>query len=260
MANNDCGTGSNVGFAGFCSASKELKDDSKKKKPTLEVSNGQQNEQQQTTDEKDWAKIALATYARITGENTSTSQDRSGFGIDDAVSLGVGFTPAGVAADIYTALTGKDFFTNDDVTGLWRWAGLIPFASEARKLGNAADAAQESITAIRKVKSVVNSFDDVSDYIRKNGVLPDNFITKKDARALGWDPKKGNLQDIAPGKSIGGDIFHNSEGGLPSSNGRVWREADINYSSGYRGNDRLLYSSDGLMYKTTNHYKTFTQL
>ncbi|WJG07963.1 ribonuclease domain-containing protein [Aliiglaciecola sp. LCG003] len=139
-------------------------------------------------------------------------------------------------------------------------AGLIPFASEARKLGKVADVAKEGITAIRKGKGALNSFDGASDYIRKNGALPDNFITKKDALALGWNPKKGNLHDIAPGKSIGGDVFHNRQGGLPSSGGRTWKEADINYSGGHRGSDRMLYSSDGLIYKTTDHYKSFTQL
>jgi len=54
------------------------------------------------------------------------------------------------------------------------------------------------------------------------------------------------------------DVFKNKEGLLPGAKGRTWREADINYTTGYRGNDRILYSSDGLMYKTTNHYKTFT--
>lgn len=77
---------------------------------------------------------------------------------------------------------------------------------------------------------------------------------------MGWNPKQGNLADVAPGKSLGGDIFKNREGLLPRSPGRVWREADINYTSGYRGNDRLLYSNDGLIYKTTDHYTWFTRI
>lgn len=107
---------------------------------------------------------------------------------------------------------------------------------------------------------LLNQFDDVSSYVVKNGKLPDNFITKAEAEALGWNPKLGNLDDVAPGKSIGGDIFKNKEGLLPKADGRVWYEADINFTSGYRGSDRLLYSSDGLLYKTTDHYKTFTQI
>jgi len=106
----------------------------------------------------------------------------------------------------------------------------------------------------------LNSFDDVADYIKKNGKLPDNFITKDQAKALGWDPKKGNLADVAPGKSIGGDIFKNKGTPLPDAPGRVWYEADINYSGGFRGTDRIIYSNDGLIYKTSDHYKTFTQI
>jgi hypothetical protein len=90
--------------------------------------------------------------------------------------------------------------------------------------------------------------------------LPNNFITKDQAKALGWDPKKGNLHEVAPGKSIGGDIFKNKGNPLPDAPNRVWYESDINYSSGYRGNEKLIYSNDGLIYKTTDHYKTFTPI
>ncbi|KYD01993.1 hypothetical protein B4144_2476 [Bacillus atrophaeus] len=69
-----------------------------------------------------------------------------------------------------------------------------------------------------------------------------------------------NLSKAAPGKSIGGDIYKNREKRLPEAKNTVWREADINYTTGYRGNDRLLYSNDGLIYKTTDHYKTFVKI
>ena len=98
----------------------------------------------------------------------------------------------------------------------------------------------------------------VKDFIIREGKLPDHYITKQQAFDLGWVPNQGNLQDIAPGKWIGGDIFHNSEGKLPTKPGRVWREADINYKGGLRGAERLLYSNDGLFYKTVDHYQTFT--
>lgn len=60
--------------------------------------------------------------------------------------------------------------------------------------------------------------------------------------------------------SIGGDIFKNKGNPLPTSNGRIWYEADMNYTSGFRGSDRLLYSNDGLIYKSIDHYKTFTKI
>ena len=80
--------------------------------------------------------------------------------------------------------------------------------------------------------------------------MPDSYITKKEARNLGWDPKLGNLGDIAPGKSIGGDVFKNRENKLPAKDGRVWFEADINYSGEFRNQDRVIYSNDGLVYVT----------
>lgn len=81
-------------------------------------------------------------------------------------------------------------------------------------------------------------------------------ITKSEATALGWNPRAGNLAEVAPGKSIGGDIFGNRQSLLPDSPGRIWFEADINYTSGLRQSDRLL-SNDGLIFKTTDHYQTF---
>ena len=109
-------------------------------------------------------------------------------------------------------------------------------------------------------KGVTTSFDDVFAYILKNGELPSNYITKAEAKALGWNPKLGNLAEVAPGKSIGGDVFYNLEGLLPKAEGRIWFEADINYLGGFRGKERLLFSNDGLFYKTVDHYKTFIQL
>lgn len=65
----------------------------------------------------------------------------------------------------------------------------------------------------------MTSFHEVADYIKKFNHLPDNFITKSDAKKLGWDPARGNLWVVAPGKSIGGDVFHNREKTLPGKGG-----------------------------------------
>jgi len=109
-------------------------------------------------------------------------------------------------------------------------------------------------------KVPLTSFHEVADYIKKHNRLPDNFITKKDAGTLGWNPSKGNLWAVAPGKSIGGDVFRNREKKLPVKRGRIWYEADIDYQGGKRGKDRILFSSDGLIYKTEDHYRTFTRM
>lgn len=102
--------------------------------------------------------------------------------------------------------------------------------------------------------------EDVAEYIHTFGTLPKNFITKAEAKELGWDNKKGNLWDVAEGKSIGGDYFGNYEGLLPKAKGRKYTECDVNYEGGYRGSERIIFSNDGLIYYTNDHYQTFTQL
>lgn len=100
----------------------------------------------------------------------------------------------------------------------------------------------------------------VAEYIHKYGHLPDNFITKREAQDLGWESSKGNLNKVAPGMSIGGDKFGNYEGQLPKAKGRKYYECDIDYKSGRRGAKRIIYSSDGLIFYTDDHYNSFTQL
>ena len=96
-------------------------------------------------------------------------------------------------------------------------------------------------------------------YVKKRGHLPKYYITKKDARQQGWDQSKGNLCEVLPGRAIGGDIFTNREGSLPEKPGRKWYEADLNYNCTHRNADRLLFSDDGLLFVTKDHYKTFVQ-
>ena len=116
-----------------------------------------------------------------------------------------------------------------------------------------------SKTEDAKNKKIINDFQGVADYIHKNGTLPENFITKAQADKLGWKPGD-DLNKVAPGKSIGGDIFKNAEKSLPDAANRIWHECDINYNGGHRGDDRILYSNDGLIYSTSDHYKTFKVL
>ena len=97
----------------------------------------------------------------------------------------------------------------------------------------------------------------VASVLRKTGKLPDRFLSKKEARKLGWVPEQGNLNEVAPGKSIGGDRFGNYEGKLPAQKGRNYREADVHDSPERRGAERLVFSNDGLIFYTPDHYKTF---
>lgn len=102
--------------------------------------------------------------------------------------------------------------------------------------------------------------DEVALYIHTYGHLPDNYITKREAENLGWNSKEGNLWQVAPGMSIGGSRFGNYEGALPDKEGRQYYECDIDYDGGYRGAKRIIYSDDGLIFYTEDHYKTFEQL
>lgn len=102
--------------------------------------------------------------------------------------------------------------------------------------------------------------EEVSLYLHLYNHLPDNYITKKEAKKLGWDSSKGNLWDVAPGKSIGGDYFGNYEGLLPEDEDRDYFECDIDYEGGRRNAKRIIYSDDGLIFYTEDHYETFEQL
>ena len=102
------------------------------------------------------------------------------------------------------------------------------------------------------------SKNDVALYLHTYGKLPSNYITKAEAQALGW--KSGDLWKYAPGKSIGGDEFYNREGLLPKKSGRKWYECDIGYAGGNRNSTRIVWSTDGLIYYTDDHYESFTQL
>ena len=90
--------------------------------------------------------------------------------------------------------------------------------------------------------------------------LPSYYITKEQAEKRGWEKQKGNLSTVAPGKVIGGERYYNDDQKLPEETGRIWYEADINYSGGYRNNERIVYSNDGLAFYTMDHYRTFYEI
>lgn len=92
-------------------------------------------------------------------------------------------------------------------------------------------------------------------YVKEHHKLPDYYITKGEARNQGWEASKGNLCDVLPGRAIGGDRFSNREITLPK--GDSYFEADVNYSCGRRNADRIVFTKNGDVYLTKNHYKTF---
>lgn len=101
--------------------------------------------------------------------------------------------------------------------------------------------------------------EDVALYIHTYGRLPDNFITKKEAQNLGWPG--GSLEPYAPGMCIGGSRFGNYEGLLPEAQGRTYTECDIDtLGAKSRGAKRIVFSNDGLIYYTGDHYESFELL
>ncbi len=143
--------------------------------------------------------------------------------------------------------------------------GLLAGCSAAAMPEGAAQTVAENVHQEESVPAVTEDGcytgkDEVALYLHEFGHLPDNYITKKEAKALGWDSSKGNLWDVAPGKSIGGDHFGNYEGLLPEEDGRDYFECDIDYEGGRRNAQRIIYSDDGLIFYTEDHYASFEQL
>lgn len=104
-----------------------------------------------------------------------------------------------------------------------------------------------------------SSKEDVALYLNTFERLPDNYITKEEAEKLGWSG--GSLESVAPGKCIGGNYFGNYEKKLPVEKGRKYYECDIDtLGKKSRGAKRIVYSNDGLIYYTDDHYETFTLL
>ena len=133
-------------------------------------------------------------------------------------------------------------------------------ASSSKSTKAQSSASTSKQTAAIDEDGSYTSKEDVALYIHTYGKLPGNFISKTKARNAGWVSTEGNLDEVCPGKSIGESVFYNDEGKLPDAKGRTWKECDINYSGGRRGAERIVFSNDGLIYYTADHYKTFEQL
>ncbi|MBE6347851.1 MAG: ribonuclease [Spirochaetaceae bacterium] len=118
---------------------------------------------------------------------------------------------------------------------------------------------QHSKNNILEENKYYYSKDDVALYIHTYNRLPKNFITKKEARSLGW--VGGSVEKFAQGKCIGGDRFYNNEEILPVKSGRTYTECDIDtLGKNSRGAKRIVFSNDGLIFYTENHYETFEEI
>lgn len=145
------------------------------------------------------------------------------------------------------------------------WALLIFLLTACTSSGLLEENFQTEISTEQLTEKVVynewySTKEEVAEYIHLYEELPPNYLTKNEARELGWDNEKGNLWEVAEGMSIGGDYFGNREGLLPEEPSRDYYEADINYQGGYRNSERIVFSNDGLIYYTDDHYESFEHL
>jgi len=161
-------------------------------------------------------------------------------------------------SDYYVGSTEHD--DDEESYGLWDdtpWTGDMSDSEPYRDEDSEEVEYSEQDGAEVEEDGEYTSKEEVAAYIHKYGHLPSNYITKKKAESLGWVASKGNLAEVAPGKSIGGSYFGNYEGLLPDGD---YRECDIDYVSGRRNAKRIIYSTDGRIYYTEDHYQTFEQL
>ncbi|GAA4424638.1 ribonuclease domain-containing protein [Bremerella cremea] len=139
-------------------------------------------------------------------------------------------------------------------------SGVVVDLPDAKPTSEVAPSAEDSLAEWNR--GVLRGPDEVAivRHIVQEGTLPNSFVTKNQARDLGWNASDGNLREVAPGKSIGGDRFMNREKELPDAPGRKYFEADLGYDGGHRGAERLVYSNDGLIFVTRDHYKSFQEV
>lgn len=132
-------------------------------------------------------------------------------------------------------------------------------AKKSASATRASERGTEAGNGIREDGSYT-SRDEVALYLHTYGKLPKNFISKKEAEEQGFRFGEGDFGEAFPGMSVGGSRFGNYDGKLPEKSGRRYYECDIDYTGGRRNAKRLVYSNDGLIFYTEDHYKTFTQL
>lgn len=133
------------------------------------------------------------------------------------------------------------------------------FVSEENKENDLPSVGENDLPEAPDEDGSYDTKDEVALYIHVYGHLPPNYVTKKEAENAGWSG--GALDKVLPGKAIGGDRFGNYEGLLPDAAGRKWTECDIGtVGKSSRGAKRILFSNDGLIYYTDDHYESFELL
>ncbi|KOX12118.1 ribonuclease [Nocardiopsis sp. NRRL B-16309] len=136
--------------------------------------------------------------------------------------------------------------------------GSVVFLSTLRSSYRGADTLV-NMARYREVMGAAENSNELIASLRNTGELPSNYVTKSEAQAQGWDHGRALVNHI-PNGQIGGDVYRNTNDLLPHSSGRVWYEADVGMTNEMKRSKqpgtRLLYSDDGLLYVTADHYST----
>lgn len=210
-------------------------------------------------DSKSYATMLM----RVLGYDDGNGDFSWSLALDKAVAIDL------INTETQTRLSSESFLRDDMVHFSYNLLKTELKDSEMKLVNNlVAQGVVDEATAVDSKlieKEIIESGnytspDDVADYLHLYGKLPGNYLTKQEARDLGWISTEGNLWDVTDQMSIGGDHFGNYEGLLPDVAGRKWHECDVNYSGGYRGAERLVYSNDGLIYYTEDHYESFERV
>jgi len=202
-----------------------------------------------------WALALLATMLVLTGLAGCSSKD-----VETALDVAI------EVIEVMESLEKADAETEaekEDIATLPISESQTVAQTEPQSQSTVEDTETEEEAAAIDEDGHYTSKEEVALYLHTYGKLPSNFISKKEAEDLGWkkkDGEAGQLHVVAPGMSIGGSSFGNREGLLPTKKGRKYYECDINYVKGNRGAERIVYSNDGLIFYTGDHYESFEQL
>ena len=203
-----------------------------------------------------WKVPATALLALITlvgcgkteiSEDTASSENEA-LAPDSAVIAESGTVAAETASDNYESSAVAETLSDNCDSSV---------GAEATDSYDVVSADESSSKPVIDEYGIYDSKDEVALYIVTYDKLPSNYITKKEAKKLGWSG--GSLESYAPGKCIGGDYFGNYEGNLPEDT--KYHECDIDtLGKKSRGAKRIVYSDDGYIYYTEDHYETFELL
>ncbi len=194
-----------------------------------------------------WVSILLAAFLLFTGCSTPKLNTTS-----------VDTSPGTTAATTVTVTKGVETKATKTGTSASTTASITSTKDTKKETGTGKYSSLEAINV--KEDGKYSTKMEVAAYLYKFKKLPSNYITKNKAMDLGWRASEGNLWKVTDKMSIGGDKFGNFEGLLPKKNGRQYYECDINYKGGNRGPERIVFSNDGLIFYTKDHYSNFEKL